>query len=355
VNETEAGRNHLHGAWNRELYLWWDFYNGLYLEQSLNRPIIRLSALNSALGRWDGGTRTLTLSSDHIEQDAWFAVMDTLRHEMAHQYVDEILRPVGETAHGRAFQEACRKLRCGHQASGRGLASKEDGALRRLKKVLCLAASPNEHEARRAVQKGRELMLKYNLDWVALDRRRDFSSLTLGEVKARHTAAELRMASLLGRFFFVEVIWQLAYDARHDRRGTVLTIYGTPSNLDMAGYVNDYLWRVMDALWSGYRQARGVPGHRQRQRYLAGVLDGFYRKLAQQERTIRETTALVWQGDPQLAAYYRYINPRVRTRRTGDVAAGEAYRAGVADGRRVTLHRPIAETGVPSGRYLTGG
>jgi hypothetical protein len=355
MNGSDDIRFRLYGAWNRNLYLWWDYYNDLYLARALKRPVIRLSPIKGVLGRWDADNRTLTLAIAHIEEDDWFLAMDTLRHEMAHQYVSEVLRPVNETAHGRAFQEACRQLRCGHNASGRVMPPAEDRALRRLKKVLCLAASPNEHEAQRAVQKARELMLKYNLDRVETDREGDFSCLALGPVKARHTAAELRMASLLGRFFFVEVLWQHTYDARRDRAGTVLTVYGTPANLDMAHYVYDFLWTVMASLWARYRAARRVPDQRQRQRYFAGVLDGFYRKLERQERTIRETQALVWRGDPRLTAYYRYLNPRIRTCYGGGMAAGEAYRAGVDDGRRVTLHRPIEQAASSQGGYITNG
>ena len=355
MNDADDIRYRLYGIWNRHLYAWWDYYNDLYLKKSLNRPVIRLSSLKGALGKWEAATRTITLSLVHIETDDWLCVMDTLRHEMAHQYVDEVLRPVNESAHGPAFKKACRRLRCGHgPAAQDGPPVKEDRPLRRLRKVLSLAASPNENEAQQAVQKARELMLKYNLDCVSLDGERDFACRALGDIKARHTAAELRMASLLGRFFFVEVLWQHSYDARRDKTGTVLTVYGTTPNLEMAHYVHDYLWTVMASLWARYRQARGMTGQRQRQKYFAGVLDGFYRKLESQERMIRETTDLVWKGDPRLGEYFRYLNPRIRTYHRGGIKADDAYRAGVHDGRQVTLHRPIAENKAAHGGFLAG-
>ncbi|ABW68891.1 DUF2786 domain-containing protein [Desulfosudis oleivorans] len=352
MNNSDDTRYQLYGAWNRHLYQWWDYYNSLYLKGGLKRPVIRLSSLKAVLGQWDAANRTLTLSLFHIEADDWFRVMDTLRHEMAHQYVDEVLRPVGESAHGPAFKAACQKLRCGHKSSDQGVPQEEGRALRRLKKVLSLAASPNENEAQLAMQKARELMLKYNLDRVALDCERDFFSRTLGTIKARHTSAELRMASLLGRFFFVEVLWQHTYDALQDKAGTVLMVYGTPSSLEMAHYVYDYLWMVMEALWTQYRTVNKVPGHQQRQRYFAGVLDGFYRKLEKQERAIQEIQALVWQGDPRLTGYYRYLNPRIRTCYGGGVHATGVYHAGVNDGRKVTLHKPIQEKKSSHGGYI---
>jgi len=47
------------------------------------------------------------------------------------------------------------------------------------------------------------------------------------------------------------------------------------------------------------------------------VLEGFYQKLDEQESTLQESYALVWKGDPKLQAFYRYLNPSVRTRYWG--------------------------------------
>lgn len=355
MNETDTVRNKRYLAWNRHLYQWWDYYNDLFLNGRLKRPIIRLAFLKSALGKWAPATRTITLSIGHIEKHDWLVVMDTLRHEMAHQYVDEVLHPVNETAHGRAFQTAGQRLRCVRGASGPDELPAEDRSFRIFKKVLSLAASPNENEAQLAVQKARELMLKYNIDRVALDRESNYSFVTLGAIKGRHTAAELRMAALLGRFFFVEVLWQHSYDARQDNTGTVLTIYGTPPNLEMAHYVYDYLWTVMASLWADYKANHQISNNRQRQRYFAGVLDGFYGKLEKQEQGIQVNRALVWKGDSRLSEYYRYLNPRVRTYYGGGMDASAIYQAGVNDGRKVVLHRPIEEKTSFQGRYLTRG
>ena len=360
MREGGALRLKLRKVWNRKLYLWWDHYNQEYLSGVLQRPAIRIGEGEGELGQWNGRRRVLTVSAGHIERDPWGAVMETLRHEMAHQYAQETLKARDDGPHGEAFRKACERLRCSPGARARrpeleGSPEGEDArVLRVLKKVLSLAGSPNEHEAQAAVQKARYLLAKYNVDLVALDRERAFGVRCLGEVKGRHPSYELWLSSILATSFFVEVLWSHSYDARRDRMGTVLEVYGTPANLEMADYVYTYLLNLLDRLWADYRRAKGLRGNRERQRFFAGVLEGFYRKLKEQEQTLQETHALVWTGDSQLQAFYRYINPRVHTRSGGKVTRTRAYDDGVQEGRKVTIHRPVAEKGTGSGGYLEG-
>ena len=206
----------LMNSWNRNLYLWWEHYNEEYLGGALKRPRVALSYSEVELGSWDSGIRSLTISVRHIEADPWTSVMDTLRHEIAHQYVAEVLGVNDEKPHGTAFRRACEKLRCEARASSTlsshsGQDGPEDAVLQRLKKLLKLSKSPNEHEAQAAMEKARLLLVKYNIDLVELDRQRSYASRYIGPVKGRHTSAELWLSTILSDFFFVEVIWSQSY------------------------------------------------------------------------------------------------------------------------------------------------
>ncbi|MFQ5930438.1 MAG: SprT-like domain-containing protein [Acidobacteriota bacterium] len=361
MKKADALKGELRNIWNRKLYLWWRYYNQEYLSGALKAPLIRVGDGEHELGRWDGARRTLTISEAHIIQDPWLSVMDTLRHEMAHQYVEEIFEVVDEGPHGSAFQQACKRLRCIPQAKTRrdefrntqGRAARDEKIVRRLQKVLSLSASPNEHEAQAAVQKARYLLLKYSIDLTELDEERQFGTRSLGVVKGRRMSYELWLGSILNEFFFVEVLWAQSYDALRDRTGSVLQIFGAPANLDMAEYVYHYLLQLLDRLWGEYKAANGIRSNRERQRYFAGVLDGFYQKLDEQERTLQESYALVWKGDPKLQAFYRYLHPGVRTRYWGGVCPTQVYRDGVEEGGRVTIQQPIAERRASLGVYLT--
>lgn len=352
--ESEEVRSQLRATWSRKLYQWWHYYNAEYLNEALRSPRIELSQSEAELGRWDGARRCLSISVAHLESDPWLEVMQTLRHEMAHQYVDEVLGERGEGPHGAAFRRACEKLRCSPQARGlSGVQEEDERVLRVLKKVLSLAHSPNENEAQVAVEKARTLLLRYNVDLVDLDRERNFAQCSLGKVKGRRASYELWLASILQEFFFVESIWGESYEPLEDRKGTILQIYGTPANLEMASYVYEYLTVVLQRLWEDYKRARKLRGNRERQRYYVGVVEGFYRKLRQQEETVRGAGVLVWRGDSRLRAYFRYHNPHVRTTYGGSgVRASAAYKDGLEDGRQVTIHRPVTSSEEGFGGYL---
>ncbi|MEE2752874.1 MAG: DUF2786 domain-containing protein [Candidatus Latescibacterota bacterium] len=334
----------LHRAWGRRLASWWIQYNDDYVEGRMQAPTFRIGSSGKTLGQWDGTRREIVLSARHILRDDWTFVLETLRHEMAHQYVQEVLQVDDESSHGKAFGEACSRLRCSANAEVpvKDLVCKgPDKTLRVIQKLLSLAESPNENEAQAAVQKARRLLVKYNIDVVELNRERDFEVRVLGEVKARHTSSELWIGSILNRFFFVESLWSQSYDAEKDRRGTVLHIYGTRQNLDMGAYVYDYLSGLLHPLWKDYKLSRGFSGNRERQRYFAGVMEGFFEKLTWQEKTLVTSEAMVWKGDPQLASFFRYHNPRVVTRYGGGVTRSETYEDGFAEGKNVSIRKPV--------------
>ena len=338
-------------AWNRKLYLWFSQYNEEYAGGRLRRPVITLGSGSRQLGSWDPVLRRITISLEHVRRDPWLEVMDTLRHEMAHQYAHEVLG-AGEPPHGPAFRRACEILRCSPRASSvpsgePPAAERDERIVRVLKKVLSLATSPNEHEAQAAVNKARRMLLEYNVDLVSLDRERNFDCVAIGEIKARRSTWELWVAAILNEFFFVEVLWARTYQPHLDRKGTVLQLFGTQTNLSMASYVHDYLANLLPRLWEQYRRANRLAGNRERMRYYAGVAQGFHDKLTREAEAAADpgtdggTAALVWKGDGRLRQYYRYLNPYVQTRTTAGVSSSEAFRDGLREGRKVEIRRPL--------------
>lgn len=339
-----------------EVLSWWRYYNRLYLRNALREPVVRVAPASS-LGSWDRELRTLSISSDHLSADPWLAVMETLRHEMAHQYAHEVLGAVDERPHGQAFREACHKLRVEARATavlGAPVEHPRTEVIGRISKLLSLSSSPNENEAQAAVNKARELLLRHNIAAVDVEKERRFGHRWLGTVKGRHPYYEQILARILNDFFFVSVIWTQTYDAARGVRGTVLGVHGTEANLQMAEYVYDYLTSVLGSLWRDYKEKGGLRGNGERMRYFAGVLEGFHEKLGAQEKRLAESHALVWKGDAQLDAYVRYHHPSIRVDYTRGAARTKAYEDGVAQGREVTLRRPLGAESSGFGGLLRG-
>lgn len=338
-------------AWSRELYAFWHHFNDEYLGGRLRRPVIVVSRARRTLGGWDASRRILTIAARHIAHDSWESVLQTLRHEMAHQYADEILDGGEEAPHGPAFRRACTVLRITPQAAA---PAGEKRLVSRVQKLLSLGASPNEHEAAAAMRKAHALLLEHNINLVEHAGQRVFEERTLGSVRGRRHAWEYSLSMLLSEFFFVEVIWGPSYDAVRDRRGSLLKVYGSPENVDLAEYVFTYLTRLLPRLWSEYRARRKLHGNRERLRYFDGVLRGLHEKLEAEQRQLQQERGLVYLGDSALQRFFRHLNPRIRTSTLRGTLETAAYQDGRRDGRGVCLRRPVAGEGGIRGR-LTGG
>src|SRR5215469_4351120 len=201
----------------RELRAAWRQLNEVYFRSALSMPTLELVPSRATLGRWISGVRTLEISRPLVLEQPWASVIEVLKHEMAHQYVYEVLQEISESPHGRAFREACARLGVDARASGLPDAQQAEAEARvveRIARLLALAESPNQHEAEAAMAAAQRLMLKHNLDAARSQVRRDYGFLHLGAPTGRVAEHERLVAMILGRHFFVEAIWIPAYRPR---------------------------------------------------------------------------------------------------------------------------------------------
>jgi hypothetical protein len=349
----------LQAAWVRELRRAYDNFNYLYAGGRLRPPLIRLGSGAERLGEWADATRTLTIAEHHILTHSWESVLETLRHEMAHQFVAEVLGAPGAPPHGEHFQQACRVLRAapGHRAVQDDLGrlersdSERDRMLARVKDLLQLARSPNEHEAASAMRMAHKYLLKYNLSLSDLDSRRDYEVRHLGRCAARVQEWESTLSLILQDHFFVLVIWTLSYDPFQNRAGRVLQISGTRDNCEIAEYVHRYIVNITEPLWRAHRAAQGEASGTRLQ-YLAGLLRGFQEKLEREQKELKEEHGLIWLGDRGLDEFFHHLHPRTRSFGSSGVERGEGYRAGVRDGRNLVIRRGIGGESTRRGRLI---
>jgi len=340
-----------------ELRTAWERSNAEYFKSSLRWPILEIAELESQLGRWIGEHRTLQIARGLILGQGWGVVVEVLKHEMAHQFVDEVLGLRDETAHGLAFRLVCEERGIDPRAAGlpyaKATAEEEHRLLERVAKLLALAESPNIHEAQAAMSAAQRLMLKYNLETLIRAPRRAYAFRHLGEPTGRVDESRRFLASILGDFFFVEVIWVTVWRVREKKRGKVLEICGTPENLELCAYVHSFLIHTSERLWREYKRNNGVSGNRSRRVFVAGVMAGFRDKLLSERKQSSEQ-GLVWAGDSELSAYLRRRHPHMRYMRHQGNRRNEAWTHGRAAGRKIVLHRGVNE-GPSGGRKLLGG
>ena len=364
----------LEGALLRALGRTWEEINQNHFAGKLRRPVFALDATRVRLGRWDAQQRTLALSRPLVLEQSWAVVREVLKHEIAHQFVDEVLGVRDQSAHGPAFASLCARFgidatASGLPAPGSGDGDGEDGAageaaagaeagagpavLRRISRLLALASSPNLHEAEAAMRQAHRLMLKYNIETVTSSAARGYGFRHLGAPLLRIDAARQILAGILSDHFFVEVIWVPSYDPGSGREGRVLEVCGTPANLEVAAWVHDYLLEASLRLWREHQRAQQIPGDRERRRYVLGVMMGFRARLEESAVSTREE-GLIWRGDPELGGYLRRRYPRRSSGGRIGYERTAAFEDGHQAGKNIVLRRAVpTQTGGNRGRLLT--
>jgi Protein of unknown function (DUF2786)/SprT-like family len=347
----------LEAALMRELRRLYDHRNELHFGNRMKKPVLVLSDTATRLGRWMASTRTMELSRPLVLSRPWLEVTSVLEHEMAHQYVDEVLHAAHEPPHGPTFTRVCKERGIDARAAGMPVpATTADSAfdriLARIRKLLALAGSENQHEAELAMKKAHELMLRHNIEVTTAHASAGYEVRYLGDPAKRVNRVESDIVVLLAEFFFVKVIRVPVYLPRTGKRGSVFEIVGTRPNVEMAAHVYAFLLATAERLWTENRTDKRVRSGRDRLAYQAGVVRGFREKLGT-ERTELRGTGLVWVGDAGLDRYYRARHPRITTR-TRQVRVNAAHAAGREAGRTVVLHRPVEAGSSGGGPRLLG-
>lgn len=326
----------------RELHATTRHLNQTYFKGALLPVQLSLSDASGFLGRFNQETRGLELSRQLVHGGSWGSIVEVLKHELAHQFVLEVLREQ-EPPHGPAFRAVCQRLGIDARASGlpeAALTLESARMLERVHKLLALAESDNRHEAEAAAAAAQRLMLRHNLSGPVPGHEGAHSYRHLGRITGRVSEWERRLGNILGAHFFVEVIWVPAYRPLDQKRGSVMEAIGTPENLEIADYVYDFLARTGERLWRAHKQLTGVSKDADRMAYLAGVMSGFAQKLELQARA-HKADGLVWVPHARLTEYTRKRHPSLRTVSHTGQRRGDAFAHGQRAGRDVLLHRGV--------------
>lgn len=341
----------------RELQQWWRQYNRQLFGGGMRPPALALEATQRQLGRWERRTRTLALSRAMVAARPWGEVLEVLKHEMAHQYCDEVLGVADEGPHGATFKAVCRDRGIDGRATGRPTGDDDPArakVLRRIQRLLALADSPEQHEAEAAMAAAQRLMLKHNLAVSESAAPQRYGVRWLGAPTQRLQVHHRVLGGILAQHFFVRCVWVWSYDPARDRRGRVLEICGSDSNLEFATYVHGFLADTAERLWVEHKRRHGIRANKDRRRFLAGVMMGFHEKLGQQAEEHAEE-GLVWVPEAALEDWVGARHPALRRGRATTVRADGAWQHGRSAGRRIVLHKPVVDQGTSRGLRLGAG
>lgn len=302
---------------------------------------IQLFDSQTKWGEYDHITRTISISRNLIHKFAWAHVIGVLKHEMAHQWVYENY-PGDVQAHGKEFHLACDKLKLQtiYSFSKVELTAENpdfhvveetNPLIEKVKKLMSLATSSNEHEASLAATRVRELYLKYNLEHADLSEKSEVSHLIISTGKKRLSLIEKKIISMLVEFYFVQVIVVHEFSPKTATHYQALEVIGLKENALMAEYVYHFLLRATKSFASASMKL--------------GLLDGFAQKLkGQVSHETPQTKTLMVRAEAKLEDYVHDYFPRLRSLKssTRQISSRE-YNHGVEQGKNLNLNKPIHE------------
>jgi len=223
-----------------------------------------------------------------------------------------------------------------------------DSLIDTIQRLLALSGSPNEHEAKLALAKAQELMLRHNLSMAEVQAA-DLHAKEWVEEDAwsgkRSPWEQVFVANIIDKYFFAKC----STLKRRSNGETTLTLrfFGNKENVAVAKHVFVYLSRTFRDLWEGYRRET-KSGKGLARTFYHGVWAGFKLKLdierAVEVATEKSKNALVVISD-ELASAFADHHPDLKSERCTKVRHdSQAYNAGYRKGQAIKLHSAIEGT-----------
>lgn len=360
-------------AANRELYR---EYQRCTLQRKLKlKPcLIQIKPHLTSWGSWDSQTRTISISKKLIMEHPWHDAIGVLRHEIAHQYVDEILTHQKTKPHGDLFLKACQKVGVPyfftkasthlnqHSLDWRQTqsSSPEEKMLEKVQKLLNLASSTNENEALLAMNRVREIYARYNLEKYSSTQegKEEFYHAVIESGRKRLHSYEQKIISLLVNHYLVEVVIGSAYNTNKQEHLRIIELIGRRENVLMAEYVYHFLSRFTQELVEQKKKsAKPKISASLLKSFHLGLLSGFDEKISEhaekQESGEIQKSIQLFRHDPELKKYLAQIHPRlINVSSQARLRDRQLFELGKQEGRKINIRRPVESRGQGPVRLL---
>jgi hypothetical protein len=307
-------------------------------------PLIEIVDVESFWGQWSASNSTLRISKKLLSYNRWDWICGVIRHELAHQYVYQILKSQ-ERGHGNAFQTACESLGVPLRFRKASIDFQNiplDSNLihpskSKIEKLLNLAQSTNVFEAQSAIKKAQEINAQcYLQDAVKNEYAYEHVLLKSGMKKVSYE--DKLLLDILNKHFFVFSMIGIGYNVEKQTDHRTLEIWGLAENLLMAEYVFHFLQEQIKKLSFEMKEIKS---------FKRGLLEGFREQLNLQKQSSSKESPLskalvLFEADTHLKIYLKQIHPRL-SKSISRVSHldSSSFEKGKSIGKALKISRPI--------------
>ena len=262
-------------------------------------PVIEIIESETVFGCWREKGRTIGISRHLILNHSWDVTVNVLKHEMAHQLCHEVFRVQGKP-HDHDFRRACDMLGlpkryCRAAIDVAGLSAETPGTtagldgrgrmIEKIRKLLALSNSANEHEAQAALRMAVRIMERHRLDETDIEEEGNEAMYRILPTGKKRVAAYQRLiTSLLSQYFQVTVIHSQLYDPVADQVSRTFEIFGRRDHVEIAEHCYHFLESRLLSLWRTCQNNLAGSTRHSKNSYDLGILHGFHANLREQRQ-----------------------------------------------------------------------
>lgn len=269
-----------------------------------------------------------------------------IRHELAH-YMIFINLGDGVPHHGSEFREFCQKLGWDEavyratvclEGAVNISAEEENAILRKVQKLMALAASSNKNEAEQAMIKSQQLLLKHNLEFKHVEPEEE-TWILKRIIKQKKMGAKTRAIGKILETFFVSIVYNRTRDC------TYLEILGNSVNVEIAEYVAMVLDSEFENLWNQAKAQAELKGSVAKNSFFLGLAKGYCDKINALKRNYQADVAkAILVLENKLANAKEMAYPRLSSVRGSGTYCADSSALGEKMGRQLSINPALGKS-----------
>ncbi len=296
------------------------------------------------LGYFDPNTFQIGLNKSVMYQAKESILKDIIRHEFAH-YVT-FIKHGNVDHHGVEFKSICKGYNwdtdVSHASANIDFQNdkvegdlKSEKVIQKIKSLLKLASSENQHEAELATLKANQLLLKHNIERLDQTDHETYYVETVLKVK-RKNAKISTIYSILKHFMVKPVL-------NYTKNGVLLEVTGTKYNIELSRYVASFLDQELERIWEAAKSENKLSGLRAKNSFFNGLAHGYDQKMQSVEDSFEssDSKALIIIKD-QLEAQTSRIYRRLSSSYSGSRKDSNSHDLGKKAGKKLNINKGIS-------------